>query len=88
MEEIVIFMISYGNRTEWNPIRSVIIRVITKSDNRAAGVRFVYHESDYRLYEIHFEIIGYPCNVIGSQRCDLFTNRTIFCSKSHPFLIQ
>ena len=27
-----------GNRTEWSPIRSVIIRVITKSDNRAAGV--------------------------------------------------
>ena len=28
-----------GNRTEWSPIRSVIIRVITK---------FVYHEYDYR----------------------------------------
>ena len=31
-----------GNRTEWSPIRSVIIRVITKSDDRAAGVRFVF----------------------------------------------
>ena len=41
-------MISNGNRTEWSPIRSVIIRVITKSDDRAAGVRFVYHEYDYR----------------------------------------
>ena len=30
--------ISNGNRTEWSPIRSVIIRVITKSDDRAAGV--------------------------------------------------
>ena len=40
--------ISSGNRTEWSPIRSVIIRVITKSDDRAAGVRFVYHEYDYR----------------------------------------
>ena len=28
------------------------------------------------------------CNVIGSQRCDLFTNRTIYCSKSHLFLSQ
>ena len=37
---------SNGNRTEWSPIRSVIIRVITKSDDRAAGVRFVYHEYD------------------------------------------
>ena len=41
--------ISNGNRTEWSPIQSVIIRVITKSDDRSAGVRFVYHEYDYRL---------------------------------------
>ena len=36
-----------GNRTEWSPIRSVIIGVITKSDDRAVGVRFVYQEYDY-----------------------------------------
>ena len=41
-------LISNGNRTEWSPIRFVIIRVITKSDDSAAGVRFVYHEYDYR----------------------------------------
>ena len=41
-------MISYGNRTECSPIRSVIIRVITKSDDHEAGVRLVYHEYDYR----------------------------------------
>ena len=41
-------LISNGNRTEWSPIRSVIIRVITKLDDRAAGVRFVNHEYDYR----------------------------------------
>ena len=40
--------ISNGNMTEWSPILSVIIRVITESDDRAAGVRFVYHEYDYR----------------------------------------
>ena len=28
--------ISNGNRTEWSPIQSVIIQVITKSDDRAA----------------------------------------------------
>ena len=44
----ILLMISNGNRTEWSPIRSVIIRVITKSDDRAAGVRFVNHEYDYR----------------------------------------
>ena len=37
-------IISNGNRTEWSRIRSVIIRVITKSVDREAGVRFVYHE--------------------------------------------
>ena len=42
-------IISNGIRTEWSPIRSVIIRVKTKSDDQAAGVRFVYHKYDYRL---------------------------------------
>ena len=41
-------MICNGNRTSCRPIRSVIIRVITKSDDRAAEVRFLYHEYDYR----------------------------------------
>ena len=45
---IPLAMISNGNMTEWSPIRSVIIRVITKSDDRAARVRFVNHEDDYR----------------------------------------
>ena len=34
-----------------------------------------------------YEITGYPCNLIGSQQCDLFLNRTIFCSKSYLFQI-
>ena len=45
---IMIIVISNGNRTEWSPIRFVIIPVITKSDDHAAGVRFVYHEYDCR----------------------------------------
>ena len=44
-----LFLISNSNRTEWSPIQSVIIRVITKSDDHTAGVRFVDHEYDYRL---------------------------------------
>ena len=50
-KKIFVYKFSFicnGNRTEWSPIRPVIIRVITKSDDRAAGVRFVYHEYDYR----------------------------------------
>ena len=46
-DKMTTITISNGNRTEWSPIRSVIIRVMTKSDDRAAGVRFVYHEYDY-----------------------------------------
>ena len=38
-----------GNRISCRPIQSVTIRVITKSDDPAVGVRFVYHEYDYRL---------------------------------------
>ena len=43
------YTISNGNRTERSPIRSVIIRVITKSDDHAAVARFVCHKYDYRL---------------------------------------
>ena len=49
MSEAFLALISNGSRTSCRPIRSVIIRVITKSDDRAAGVRFAYHEYDYRL---------------------------------------
>ena len=45
---IIIIIIGNGKRTEWSPIRSVIKRGVTKWDDRAAGVRFVYHEYDYR----------------------------------------
>ena len=38
-------------------IRSVIIQVITKSDDRAAGVRFVYHEYDYRPNSGRHEVL-------------------------------
>ena len=41
-------MINNGNRTEWSPIRSVIIRGIAKLDDRQAGAHFVNHEYDYR----------------------------------------
>ena len=46
IKNFVIDTINYGNRTEWSPIRCVIIGVINKSDDREAGVRFVNHEYD------------------------------------------
>ena len=36
-------------KTSCRPVWSVIIRAITKSDDRSVGVRFVHHEYDYRL---------------------------------------
>ena len=53
--KVSLMVISNGNRTEWSPIRSVIIRVITKSDDRAAGVRFVYHE--YHDTKSYYQLI-------------------------------
>ena len=49
IEEIVIFMINIGNRTEWSPIQSVIIRVINKIGRPRSGSPICYHEYDYRL---------------------------------------
>lgn len=43
---------------------------------------------DHHIYYIHFEITCDPCILIGSRRCDLFTNHTILCSKSHLFPSQ
>ena len=45
-----------GNRTEWIHIRSVIIQMIIQSDGRAAGVRFDYHEYDYKQLHVLDEV--------------------------------
>ena len=39
----------------------------------------------FYIYYTHFEITGGLCNLIGSNWCDLFTNRTNFCFKSQLF---
>ena len=48
---------SNGNRTKWSPIRSVIIRVRTKSEDRAAGFRFVYHETKLDDAKSYYQLI-------------------------------
>lgn len=40
------------------------------------------------VYNVHFKMTGGPCNLIDSHQCDLFTIRTIVCSKSHFSPIQ
>ena len=63
-------LVSNGNRTEWSPIRSVIIRVITKSNDREAGVRFVNHEYDYSRIGRHEVLlpINHKKNTISEKR--------------------
>lgn len=43
---------------------SVIIRVITKSDDCAAEVQFVYHEYDYRPNEMTRSLILNKCMLV------------------------
>ena len=64
-------------------VDKVCIEVQKTSDN--AGGK---PTRGFSLYYIHLEITGDPCNLIGSERCDLFTNRTILCFKSHLFFNQ
>ena len=46
--------ISNDDGTEWGPVRSVIIEWLTKSDDRAAEVRFDSHEYDW----LHTELVA------------------------------
>ena len=72
-------MIHNGNRTEWSPIQSVIIRVITKLDDREAGVQFVNHEYDYRPtsddpkshYQLIISITISDCNCPITCKCPI-----------------
>ena len=74
-----VIAIDNGNRTEWSPIRSVIIRVITKLDDREAGVQFVNHEYYYRPtsddMKSHYQLIISKGGLLTNQirgNCDTF----------------
>ena len=47
---ICVSVVCNGNRTEWTPIRSAIIRVITKVDECAGGVDFFIASTDIVFY--------------------------------------
>ena len=74
-------MIYSGKRTEWSPIRSVIIPMITKSDDRETGVRFVNHEYDYRptsddMHEVHLPINHKDYNFREAQEIKILLSNT------------
>jgi len=75
--------------TRMNSYRTAALRVYVALllQGLSQTISFLY-QSNCDFYDIHFEITGYPCNLIGYQQCDLFPNRTIFCSKSHLCLRQ
>ena len=60
---------------------------LSKTGVRNQLVFFIFDNRDNRCFITPIlKSHGGPCNLIGSNWCDLFTNRTIFCSKSHLFL--
>ena len=67
---------AFAGMAEWRNQVIVTLLVLSSFDQEIKSFITLY---------IHFEITGDPCNLIGSQQCDLFSNRTIFCSKSHLF---
>ena len=66
-----------------SPPLSFSVRNRELKETRRRWLRKRHLRIDFALYYIHFEITGDRCNLIGSEQCDLFTNHTIFCSKSH-----
>ena len=66
--------------TEWSPVGSIIIRVITKLDDRAAGARFVYHEYDYRSgrHEVLLPINHKNCNFREKKNSQVMKERENF----------
>ena len=57
------YAVHSGNRPEWSPIWSVIIRVITKLDDREAGVQFINHEVplpiNHKYYNFRLQVSDY-----------------------------
>ena len=68
------------------------VTVIQIKQEKKSWVEIVFNNQsipvNLSIYNTRFEITGGPCNLIGSNLCDLFTNRTIFCFKSHLFPSQ
>ena len=83
---------------KWNKCNIYVAMYCTTNDNRFWGLTRTsgflrWNEiksslQDNVFYYTHFEITDGPCNLIGSNWCDLFTNCTIFCFKSHLFPSQ
>ena len=60
---------------------------ITGKRELQISLRFKYH-INFGLCYTHFEITSGPCNLIGSNWCDLLMNPTIFYFKLHLFPSQ
>ena len=54
-----------------------------KYDKSMQYTYFPFRLHDSCFYFTHLEITGDPCNLIGSQQCNLFANHTIFFAPNH-----
>ena len=79
--------LTIGIRTPSSTGKESEIQYLESRIQDRLGLPYMGGGKCFGIYYIDFEITGYPCNLIGSQRCDLFLNRTIFCAKSHLFQI-
>ena len=71
-----IFKIFRGSMPPDPPRKVRLRRTITFSITYEHPLENLSYAPDF--YYVHFEITGDPCNnLIGSHRCDLFTNRTL-----------
>ena len=74
-------------------VKMVLLKTLWQFDDSCYGYveakqYHFMHKCNSTLYYTHFEITGGPCNLIGSNWCDLFTNRITFCFKLHLFPSQ
>ena len=72
--QLVLYSVSNGNRTEWSPIRSVIIRVINKIGRPRSGspICLLLYEVGlvYTLYVSAWDIRGWTgVSVIACLNC-------------------
>ena len=74
---IYLEFLEISNGTEWSPIGSVIIRVITKSDDRTAGVLFVYHnfQEKRKLFSTAKLSNTTKKKIMSNENCLLFDRR-------------
>ena len=75
--------ISTAVKTRWQMLELGMRKFHLEQWGAWRFIRGETYDVNTMFYYIYFEINGDPCNPIGPQQCDLFTNHTLFCSRPH-----